>query len=82
MDRLPVLLFVLVYVCLGVRTTVAAAAIPVLVLHVPRTGPWGIQRWVVYGIGYTVTYTGFALWARHLRVRQRRREARPGPPPA
>jgi hypothetical protein len=70
-DQLPTWQFTLLYVCVALLSVVGAAAICVLVLHLPWAGPFGIRRWVVYGVGYTIFFTGFSLLGRHMRMRRR-----------
>jgi hypothetical protein len=70
-ERLPIWRYTLLYACIAILSVATAAAIGVLIFHMPRTGSLGIRRWLLYGIFYTVFFTGFALLGRHMRTRRR-----------
>lgn len=70
-DRLPTWQFALLRACIGILSAATAAAIDLLIFHMPRTGPFGIHYWAMYGVFLTIFFTGFSLLGRHIRMHRR-----------
>jgi predicted lysophospholipase L1 biosynthesis ABC-type transport system permease subunit len=77
-DLLPTSHFILLCACTSLLSVVGAVAIGMLVLHLPLTGPFSIQHWLIYGVSYTIFSTGFALLGRHKRMRRPLERDQPG----
>jgi hypothetical protein len=68
-DQLPTWQVTLRSVCFAVLSVGGAAAICMLIFHTPWAGPFGIGRWLLYGVFYVIFFTGFSLLKRHMRMR-------------
>ena len=69
-DLLPTPHFMLLWACTAPLSVVGAVAIGRFVLHLPLTGPFSIQHWLIYGVSYTILCTGYALLGRQRRMRR------------